>query len=292
MRHEVIVCTKDRPVELRRCLAALQCQDVPPSHIVVVDSSRDMTLLPSQGQVPVLHVPASPGLTHQRNVGLRLLSPDTDVVHFLDDDAVPEPDYLRHMTAAFATNAWAAGVGATITNLPQHKPWRLERLFGLNSRRPGALLRSGVNILAFPSETFHEVDWLSGCCMSFRICHIQGLAFDERRTGNGIGEDVDFSARVRERGPLVYSPLARVAHLQSLVNRDSAAAVVRHDVRNRWCLAVDGVGGVKRAWIMYGTIGYVLIQIGRALRGRTMGPLVSAKAAVLGLIDIARAKTL
>lgn len=293
MRHEVIVCTKDRPVELTRCLDALERQDDPPDRVLIIDSSLNIeALLDRNDPLHVVHLSATPGLTRQRNVGLGLLRPDTEIVHFLDDDAVPEPGYLREMNAALAKHSEAVGAGATITNLPTHKPWTLECLFGLNSRRQGALLKSGVNILSFDGHEYRTVDWLSGCCMSYRVNQISGLYFDERRTGNGLGEDVDFSARARSRGPLIWSPTARVAHVQSPVNRDVSSSLVRRDVLHRWHLATDGVGGVKRSWVMYSTIGYMALNLGRALRGRSRPPMVSAKASMLGLLDLARRRPL
>lgn len=292
MHHEVIVCTKDRPTELRRCIDALRMQRQRPRRVVVVDSSTSLVEFMSE-ELPfaILHLPAEPGLTHQRNIGLALLLADTDIVHFLDDDAVPDPEYIGEIAAAFDNFPSAAGVGATITNLPTHRPWLLERLFNLNSRRQGALLKSGVNILSFTGDGDRQVDWLSGCCMSYRLSLVRGMTFDERRRGNGLGEDVDFSSRARSRGPLIWAHGARVQHLQSMVNRDDAASVVRRGVANRWQLAVDGVGGVRRTNVIYATAGLILIHLCRAVRSRSLYPLLSARAATLGLSDVALRKS-
>lgn len=286
MRHEVIVCTKDRPDELRRCLSALALQDIAADRIMVVDSSSAIKFrYDTAGECPVVHLTAPAGLTRQRNIGLAQLLPDTQVVHFLDDDAVPEPGYLLQMLTVFEKYGDAAGAGAKITNMPTHVPWAVERFFCLNSRRQGALLRSGINVLSFDGENCRKVDWLSGCCMSYRVDRLHGLSFDERRTGNGLGEDVDFSARVRTRGSLVWWPAARMAHLQSPVNRSGDAYVTRRGVVHRWHLAVDGVGGVKRIGVVYATVGLIVVSLGRAALGRRSA-LLGAKAAALGLVDL------
>lgn len=289
MRHEVIICTKDRPYELKRCLEALACQEVSADRILIVDSSASIELQNEHaGESKVVHLAAPAGLTIQRNIGLSHLLPDTEVVHFMDDDVVPGPGYLGRMVAAFEDHDAAAGAGGCITNLPTHVPWLIERFFCLNSRHQGTLLKSGINIHSFDGESYRSVDWLSGCCMSYRVDRIQGLRFDERRVGNSLGEDVDFSARARTRGPLIWVPGAEVAHLQSTVNRDTAARVTRRNVAHRWQLAADEIGGVKKGWVVYATIGVIIINLSRALLRRSRSRLLRAQAAALGLLDLMR----
>lgn len=287
LRHEVVVCTKDRPSELRRCLGSLMAQTLAPVRIIVVDSTVGHPGVEDiRGPVTVDYIPSVPGLTHQRNVGLAAIASDTDVVHFVDDDAVTESDYLLGLDAVFREVPAAAGAGGQITNLPRHRPFRIERMFLLNSLQQGVLLRSGINVLSFTGRRDREVDWLSGCGMSFRVQSIHGLKFDEGRTGKGLGEDVDFSSRAARRGPLIWTPRARLAHIQSPINRDVAATVVRQNVRNRWQLASDGVGDVGKPSVIYSTVGIVVMSVLRSVRGRYVSPLRSAKAAVAGMVDL------
>lgn len=288
VRHEVVVCTKDRPMELRRCLEALRAQDDRPDRILVIDASTGARTSALRAGANTEHVSARPGLTSQRNRALSMLLPDTEIVHFLDDDAVPEPGYLREMNAVLLRTEGAAGAAGCITDLPSHSPWLLERLFLLNSRRQGALLRSGVNVLVFDGSEDRSVEWLTGCCMSYRVRLIAGLQFDERRVGGGLGEDVDFSSRAAARGPLVWTPRARTAHLYSPLGREQARNVVRGDVLHRWRLASDGVAGVKRGWVIYSTLGIAVVQTARAARNRTAEPLQAGLGALLGLVDVLR----
>lgn len=289
VRHEVVICTKDRPIELRRCLDALLVQDDRPERILVIDASsaaRKSDL--SRCGANIEHLSAPPGLTSQRNCALGMLRSDTEIVHFLDDDAVPEAGYLREMNAALMRTQSAVGAAGRITDLPAHSPWLLERLFLVNSRRQGALLRSGVNVLVFDGAEDRPVDWLTGCCMSYRVRLISGLRFDERRLGGGLGEDVDFSSRAGVRGALIWASRARTAHLYSPMGRDHVGRVARADVLHRWRLAADGVGGVERRWVIYSSVGMVVVQAARAARKRRMEPLQAGLGALVGLVDVLR----
>ena len=72
-RLSVIICTRERPDDLERCLAALARQTVGPLDIVVVDNaprtSRTWEVAERAGARYVLE--PRPGLNRARNAGLR-----------------------------------------------------------------------------------------------------------------------------------------------------------------------------------------------------------------------------
>ena len=122
--------------------------------------------------------------------------------------------------------------------------------------------------------------------MSYRTSEIVGLKFDEARTGNGIGEDVDFSARVAARAPLLWTPSAILEHRQSPINRETANLVQRRVIRHRWRLARDKVGGVRRATVLYAVMGEVLVASYKAIRLRSRHYGSFALANAMGLADV------
>lgn len=88
----VVICTRDRAEELRRCLASLLRQSRVPDQVVVVDNaSRD------DGRTRVAALAAGadyvredrPGLDIARNRGVRAAI--GDIVAFTDDDVPPSP---------------------------------------------------------------------------------------------------------------------------------------------------------------------------------------------------------
>jgi GT2 family glycosyltransferase len=158
----------------------------------------------------------------------------------------------------------------------------------IDSDRGGALLESGVNVLVFDGEQPSEVDWLSGCSMSYRTSALDGLRFDERRGGNGLGEDVDFSARLGSRGRLLWVPDARVEHRQSAINRESALRVKRKAVAHRWQLAQDRVAPVRRRWVLVAAVGESALHIVKALSRASRHEAYAAAAVVLGMFDLCR----
>lgn len=113
-RLAVIIPTYQRPVHLRRCLAALRAQARPGMTVVVVndgpeppgdaaDSTHAIAADASAtGELPVQVLgTAGIGPTAARNRGLELVLADTDLIGFLDDDSVPAPTWVDHCLRVF-----------------------------------------------------------------------------------------------------------------------------------------------------------------------------------------------
>lgn len=106
----VVICTRRRPAKLARCLAALDL-DHPSYELLVVDNSagdRDTRRLAAEAGARYLVEPRS-GLSRARNAGARAAR--GAIVAFIDDDAVPEPDWLRRHAEALADPSLAASTG-------------------------------------------------------------------------------------------------------------------------------------------------------------------------------------
>ncbi len=95
----VVVCTRDRPEDLERCLASLAALDTPPHEIVVVDNA------PSDGRarelcerLSVTYVlEPTPGQSRARNRGITETT--GELVAFTDDDCVVDPGWLDDLAA-------------------------------------------------------------------------------------------------------------------------------------------------------------------------------------------------
>jgi GT2 family glycosyltransferase len=249
----VAICTRNRPKDLERCLRSVREAGSHNRKIYVVDSSEGsdseaVCKMLGDFEFVITYLRCTPGLTIQRNHLVSSLPSDTSVVHFIDDDSVPNPGYFQSIEEAFQSNPEAIGVGGAILNLPVQK-WRiLDRIFGVSSKRQGVVLRSGVNILNFTGFQ-REVDWLSGCSMSFLYDVLKICKFDEMRAGNGIGEDVDFCLRAKEHGKLIWTPSATQLHLQSPINRLGYKENRQRVLAHRLKLASDKLGRVNKALV-------------------------------------------
>jgi glycosyltransferase involved in cell wall biosynthesis len=290
VRLSVVICTKDRPRELATCLASIARQRRLPMEVVVVDSSgtppeavvEEFRHAVANGcAVALIHT--QPGLPRQRNVGIRAAR--GDVIVFFDDDVVLEPAYLEELALVYDRDVASTIGGVGGAQVPDPTPreslarraW--SRVFLLAGYGSGRLKRSGHAEYAFCPTAECEVDFLSGCNMSFRREVFADVMFDERLSGYAIGEDLQFSYRVSRRWKLVLSPRARLDHRHAGGGRPRAGRLEEMRVINRFLfmhdvVARNGADWAAYAWAELGTLLQTLRHPGDGrLRGRLRGHL-------------------
>ncbi|WOI54046.1 glycosyltransferase family 2 protein [Parvularcula sp. LCG005] len=100
----VVICTRDRPDELARCLASLPQQTLVPDEIIVVDNASvtDETRQVAQAAGVRYVREDRPGLDIARNTGAK--SATGDFVAYTDDDVILTPNWLRRLTGAMDTD--------------------------------------------------------------------------------------------------------------------------------------------------------------------------------------------
>lgn len=111
----VVICTRDRPELLDRCLDAVAKLTYPqPIDVLVVDnapSDRRTYEVAMRKSVRYVVEPAV-GLSRARNRGARECS--SDVIAYVDDDAVPETDWLSALATEFNDPRVMAATGAIL----------------------------------------------------------------------------------------------------------------------------------------------------------------------------------
>jgi len=217
----------------------------------------------------LIYQAAAPGLTGQRNAGVR--AGRSDVVHFVDDDTVLDPHYIESILHEFASDPKGAvlAVGGSITNVHRHRVPVVKRVFMLDSPRTGRVLPSGRNPLIVDVQSVTDVDWLSGCAMSFRRVVFDMFSFNEEFKGYGLGEDVEFTYRVRQRGRLLVTPEARIEHLQSPVNRMAMPQFTYDVIVNRARRVRARTGCLRMRWFWWSVTGQLLALGGAAALDRS-----------------------
>jgi GT2 family glycosyltransferase len=290
----LLLCTLNRPVEVRTCLESVRAQTHVPDRVVVVDASADnatravveeLASAWPTGSLAYHH--AERGIIRQRLTGVEITA--EDIVHFVDDDTLLEPGYFAAILDAFAqdTEGSVGGVGGFVTNQPPHRYRPVDTWLGLDSPREGAVLPSGRNIRIYTElDSTVDVDWLTGCSMSFRRDVFATERFDV--TAPRTGEDVQFSYRVRQHRRLVVTPRARIAHYESQRERMARELLVRAELVSRYARVRAGTGrlGLRAFWVS--ALGQFVWYGAKGLLTLSRERLVIAKQTAAGIIAIAR----
>jgi GT2 family glycosyltransferase len=160
----------------------------------------------------------------------------------------------------------------------------------LDSPRPGAVLRSGRAVLAFVPRELLEVDWLSGCSMSYRTSVFDELRFDAGLSGYSMGEDLDFSFRAGRVGKLVVTPEARLEHRASPVNRLGVADWYAMDVVTRHRRVLRSEGRLSRAAFWWSVGGEVVLAVAKAVVRRRRSALAAVRGTGRGVAAVLRTR--
>jgi GT2 family glycosyltransferase len=240
------IVTYKRPDMLMECLQAVVNQTRPPQMIAIADASPDADLTEEriQKEFPTiakqftfifLKTPA--GIPIQRNAILDAI--DQDVILFIDDDSLLNPDFVEHLLPIYEAdiNKEVGGVeGVAIEGSQLVKESASKNV---NSRRVSiheAILWCRAKYLGpfFPKETFipiHPIpeklklfhvtarSHLYGCIMSYRVPIAKKNRFNENLKKYAFMEDFEFSYRVNKTHALLQCDDCKAQHLKHLGGR-------------------------------------------------------------------------
>ena len=114
-RLSVVVCTRNRPDSLSRCLASLGACEPCPDEIVVVDNApSDSATRAACERFPQVRyvLEPRPGLSRARNTGIAAAC--GELVAFTDDDVEVEPSWIAGLRAGFSHDGVAAVTGPVL----------------------------------------------------------------------------------------------------------------------------------------------------------------------------------
>lgn len=214
----VIVCTRNRPEQLARCLRSLRQLSRPPHEILVVDNapSSDATyqLVAQIPEVRYIQEPR-PGLSIARNTGI--CHSTGDLVAFTDDDVEVHPDWLEHSQRGFSDPQVMVVTGLII---PAELETEAQQIFQQGSTGFGW----GYRPLIFGASFFEEMKpygvpvWRigAGANMAFRRQAFEQVGNFDQRLGagaSGCSEDSEMWYRILAEGwRCRYEPTAVVYH--------------------------------------------------------------------------------
>jgi GT2 family glycosyltransferase len=272
-----VVCTRNRPALLERCLSSLIHLSPAPGEVIVVDQSEGSesrrVVEGYAGRIGNLrHLPTSSrGLSRARNEGISAAR--GEIIAFTDDDCLARTDWIgqaagalrEHPEAAvitggtlpdprIGTDEIAPRILAAITWHPEEK-----RLF--QGKIDPSLAGGGLNFAVRRS-------W---------IRRVGGFDPDLGPGGRFRGaDDTDFLYRIlRSGGAILYHPDVVVSHLpwREEENQSAVEYEYGHGIA-AWALKWAGKGDLFPAWT---AVKVLLGQARRAVGGAVRGDRVAAR---------------
>jgi len=268
MKFSLVICTYMRPESLLILLQSVQRQILYPNEILIIDGSINNETENALSEnafenLKYFFVSAeNRGLTKQRNFGISKVDLDSEIVSFLDDDTVLEPNYFFEILKIFQTDLEIIGVGGIAIN---ENKWKLQEpnifynkkcyyLFESYYYKEGLrnVMRNYLGLASnlgpgkmpdyshgrtcgFPmTGKTYGVDLLIGMSMSFRKSVFEKIKFSRFFEGYGLYEDADFSLRALQFGRNVINTKAHLSHFHAESGRPNKYQYGKMVVRNGW----------------------------------------------------------
>lgn len=273
----VIICTRDRPEPLRRCLASFALQSRRPDELIVVDNAsagtetRDVVL--AAGATYVRE--DRPGLDFARNSGARASS--GDIVLYTDDDTELHEHWIENTVAAFDMPDIVAVTGLVLpATLKSEAQWIFETEWSFGR---------GFDRIDYGPDFYRATRrhgcpaWIigAGANMAFRRTIFDKIGyFDERLDVGqaGCSGDSEYWYRILAAGHVCrYEPTAVMLHHHRL-DLSGLASQIFHYMRGHTAALLvqyertGDKGNLYRAFIAL-PAHYTRCLAGRLTDGRT-----------------------
>lgn len=232
----IIIPTRNRLSDLRRCLNALSNQDVPKEvfEVIVVDDHSEVAVFAdyeqTSRQFPNLCVLFTSLRNHEkgaaraRNRGVHLAR--GKIVGFLDDDSVPTIDWVGIVIASFSDHSHVTAITGHINAIDSENPLSAFRQNFYNARRNRLLTREysermrrrySVDMTSYPL-----VDFLAGGNSAVRRDTLLKVgAFNENYR---MMHDKELALRLLQNGYIcVFVPKLQIKHNHTKSVRDAAS---------------------------------------------------------------------
>lgn len=245
----VIIPTKNRMEDIKRCLESISTQTLLPDELVVVDSSDTKELeyeikrlvnREEKIEIRYIHTSTS-GSSHQRNIGIKVAC--GDITFFFDDDVVLDKNFIKETIDLFDRDL-EKRISAVTGNMvkPDGRDDFVKRfkrsllqffntLFLYYRYGNGKFQPSGFPTFV-RSNNFKEVESLYGAAMALRREVLMEFKFDESRLGYYFGEDDEFAYRISRKHKIIYNPHAKFVHNVTSSERLGQYAIKKMEIEN------------------------------------------------------------
>jgi succinoglycan biosynthesis protein ExoM len=234
-RVSVCVATCGRPIGLGNLLGALEALEIPAGaslQVVVVDNDVGGSAKAICDEVVERHayslryvVEKRRGIPFARNAALAVALPDSDFVAFIDDDEVPEPDWLAELLRVQSYYKTDVVTGPCLPRYVEPPPsWVVEGAFHERPRHPTGTLR--------------HVAFTHNALVRAAVFESLDRHFDESMALNG-GDDEEFFTRVVSAGFQIVWADNAIVHESVPASRLTV----------RWILQRGFRVGTSSAWV-------------------------------------------
>ena len=193
----VIVCSYNGSSTIIECLEGILKIDYPNFDVLVINDGSNDNLAEIVSNYPVRLISTpNRGLSSARNTGMKNAS--GEIIAYIDDDAYPDPQWLRYLAYAYLNSEHACIGGPNIS--PYDDPY----VSTCVANAPGGPL----HVL----ESDEIAEHVPGCNMSFRKDALMKIGgFDP--VFRCAGDDVDVCWRIQQSGRTIgFHPSALVWH--------------------------------------------------------------------------------
>lgn len=200
----VVVVSRQRPRELRRCLLGLSQLAHGNHEVIVVADPAGLAAAAAFGVRTVAFDEAN--ISMARNLGA--VAAKGEVLAFIDDDAVPEPQWLRNLAAPFVRDDVAAAGGPVVGTNGISLQWAGGTVGRLLDEGPLPRPEEGVFYRSMPGRAI-EIKGVNCAYRRSRLLAAGG--FDPALPYHM--DETELNLRLAEEAPLVaFVPNARVHH--------------------------------------------------------------------------------
>ncbi len=226
---DILICTKNRPEDIKKNLFSLFKQTYAPGKIIIVDASdsdrTEKVINKFRDNLKIEYIKSSiSSTTYQRNIGIKKST--GNIIIMLDDDVVLDRNFILEIVKIYRTHPDAGGVSGMIVNMPKLSP--LYDIFkyvflqtGTSKRKPNYIKKSGFPSVSLITNRITEQNFMQSCVCSYKKAILNKFIFDENLTKYAYMEDVDISYRISKHHKLIRTPYAKLEHFPSAEGRVS-----------------------------------------------------------------------
>jgi len=234
-RVSVCVATCGRPNGLRALLGALEVLEIPAGatlQVVVVDNDPNGAARPVCDEVIERHayplryvVEKRRGIPFARNAALAVALPESDFIAFIDDDEIPESDWLAELLRVQGYYKSDVVTGPCLSEYMDPPPrWVVDGAFHERPR--------------YPTGTLRHVAFTHNVLVRSAVFECLDEGFDESMALNG-GDDHEFFARAFAAGFQIIWADNAIVHERVPASRSTLSWIVKRGFRV----------GTSSAWI-------------------------------------------
>jgi glycosyltransferase involved in cell wall biosynthesis len=285
MDLSIILCTKNRPLDLGKCVKSIINADKPLVfqfvEIMIIDDGEldknfinELEIQVSKQYLFTYYTKTkNPGLFYSRIKGSELAK--GDIILFLDDDTEIDRNYILELEKTYQNHPQCVGAGGIDINFIVTGLYKLYfRLFLLSAGKPGSISISGHcgSMLRWAEQReYFKTKFLLGFNMSFKKQILNNIDVVDWFDGYSAFEDIYISHAASRHGDLIMNPLLKLVHHQSKASRESIWKTKYSYVLNNYrFLRYFHFPVYTRIFYFYSRLGLILLNI---LRYNKYGPL-------------------